>query len=92
MRYKEPDGTTSKLLEKVLYNQPVAFAATSDNFRFACAVTEFGMLLRASEFAGTSSTSNVITLATGAQGADTLGYRKDFIKLVKQYESTLAQK
>lgn len=92
MRYKEPDGTTSKLLEKVLYNQPVAFAATSDNFRFACAVTEFGMLLRASEFAGNSSISNVITLATGAQGADTFGYRKDFIKLVKQYESTLAQK
>lgn len=92
MRYKEPDGNTSKLLEKVLYNQPVAFASTSENFRFACAVTEFGMLLRASEFAGTSSISNVITLATGAQGADTFGYRKDFIKLVKQYESTLAQK
>lgn len=55
LRYKQPDGDESKLLE-----YPVALEHTQDrdiseNLAFAAAVAEFGMLLRDSEYAGDSS-------------------------------------
>ncbi len=92
LRYKEPDGSTSKYLEKALYNTPVDFAHTSDNFRFACGVVEFGMLLRNSEFKGDASMSEVLQLASGAKGADTNGLRAGFIDMVKQYSAQTANK
>lgn len=91
LRYKAPDGNTSKLIEKSLFNQPMAFAATSDNFRFASAVTEFGMILRNSEFKGDADINEVLQLASGAKGADKYGYRDEFIQLVKQYAGTTAK-
>ena len=57
--------------------------ASSDNFRFAAAVAEFGMLLRHSEFKSKASFNNVLTLARKAKGADEEGYRSEFIQLVK---------
>lgn len=85
LRYKDPQSSTSKLIEKAVYNSPVAFANTSDNFRFACAVTEFGMVLRDSEFKGDATLSEILQLASGAKGNDQLGYRSEFIDMVKQY-------
>lgn len=92
LRYKAPDGNNSKLIEKALYNQPVSFTSTSDNFRFACAVTEFGMVLRDSEFKGDADINEILQLAGSAKGADTHGYRAEFIQLVKQYAGTTANK
>ncbi len=49
-RYKAPDGDVSKLIEHPLKDDQLSIAKTSDNFRFAASVAEFGMLLRNSEF------------------------------------------
>ncbi len=86
LRYKAPDGNTSKLLQKVVSPESAALNQTSNNFRFAAAVAGFGMLLRDSEHKGKSSYANVITLAENAKGEDAEGYRAEFIRLVKAAE------
>jgi Ca-activated chloride channel homolog len=58
-------------------------ANTSDNFRFAASVAEFGMLLRHSEFKSAASYENVLQLARTARGDDEEGYRREFIELVE---------
>lgn len=82
-RYKAPDGDVSKLIEHPVADAQSLWAATSDNFKFAAAVAEFGLLLRNSEFKSDASYSNVLTLAKNAIGDDEEGYRAEFIKLVK---------
>ncbi len=83
-RYKEPDGATSKLLTHVVpFNKP---AAGSENFEFATAVAQFGMLLRNSEFKSNASYKSVLELARKAKGKDNEGYRAEFIKLVEVAE------
>jgi Ca-activated chloride channel family protein len=86
-RYKEPDGNKSQLLEQPVLDKSISFAQASENFRFAAAVAEFGMLLRNSEFKGHSSFNHVFVTAKTAKGVDKEGYRKEFIALVKKASS-----
>ncbi len=83
LRYKEPDGNTSKLLEFPLLDKNVAINKTSDNFKFAVAVTQFGMLLRDSKYKGVSNFEDIMSLAKEAIGEDKEGYRKEFIQIVE---------
>ena len=82
-RYKAPDGDVSKLIEHAVKDNRVAITGTSENFRFAAAVAQFGMLLRNSEYKSESSFDNVVSLAKKAKGSDDEGYRSEFIKLVE---------
>ncbi len=82
-RYKQPDGNKSQLLQKVVDADPLAWDETSENFRFAAAVAEMGMLLRGSQYKGQSSFDQVIRLARSARGRDEEGYRAEFIRLVE---------
>lgn len=90
-RYKEPDGETSKLIVHAVNDNPVTISSTSDNFRFATAVAQFGMLLRNSEFKGTATYEAVISQAAGSIGKDEEGYRTEFVKLV-QLVNSMVQK
>jgi Ca-activated chloride channel homolog len=92
LRYKQPDADVSRLLEHPVFDNQVAIAKTSDNFRFAAAVGQFGMLLRNSEFKANSSFSNVLKLAKNAKGNDEEGYRSEFIRLVESAQSIAANK
>ena len=83
LRYKEPTGMKSKLLEKIVYDKDNNLDNTSENFRFSAAVAQFGMLLRNSEFKGNASYESTILLARNACGEDIENYRGEFIKLVK---------
>jgi Ca-activated chloride channel homolog len=58
LRYKEPDGDTSRLLSRVVDN--TVMPAMSDNLRLASAVAELGMLLRGSQHKGEASFDAVI--------------------------------
>lgn len=91
-RYKNPDGDKSLLLEHVVKQQPIALGKTSDNFRFAAAVAEMGMLLRSSAFKGEANFDQVIRLAKGARGQDEEGYRAEFIRLVESAGSMVGNK
>jgi Ca-activated chloride channel family protein len=83
LRYKEPDGEKSQLIEMPLADKNIAIAKASESFIFSAAVAEFGMLLRDSEFKGQSSYENVLELARQGKGPDKFGYRTEFIKLVE---------
>ncbi|MDN3659185.1 von Willebrand factor type A domain-containing protein [Ferruginibacter paludis] len=83
LRYKQPAGNTSQLLEQAVNYAGKSKLHTSDNYRFAAAVASFGMLLRNSEFKQHASYTGVLQLANTAVGKDAEGYRKEFIKLVK---------
>ena len=83
LRYKDPNGSKSKLLVKSVLDVGIALQRTSDNFRWSAAVASFGMLLRDSEFKGAASHSQVLELAEGAKGEDPEGYRAELIRLVK---------
>ena len=82
LRYKKPDGDVSSLIEHPVMDNDIKLENTSDNFRFAAAVAEFGLLLRNSSFKSDASFTQAIGLAKKAKGEDKEGYRKEFIKLV----------
>lgn len=83
LRYKLPDENTSKLIEQVVLDKHTAFDKTSDDFRLAASIAEFGLLLRQSNFKGNANYEHIITTAKSARGNDEEGYRAEFIKLVK---------
>ncbi|WP_210514339.1 vWA domain-containing protein [Hymenobacter terricola] len=86
LRYKEPQGNSSKLMAQALTSAPGTIATASPDFRFAAAVAQFGMLLRQSEQRGTATWAATEQLANGARGADADGYRAEFVRLVRLAE------
>ena len=91
LRYKQPDGNTSRLLEFPVTDSGKSFERASNDFKFATAVAEFGMLLRDSEFKGNSSYGTVLEQAEAAKGADAEGYRSEFLTLVKAAQRLAGQ-
>lgn len=83
LRYKQPDSETSRLFEVPVRDTHTPFARTSDNFRFAVSVAEWGLLLRKSEFKGEATYAQVIQTAQNALANDPEGYRSEFVRLVK---------
>ena len=88
IRYKDPIVKDAKSVEE---STPIPFtltefAKTDDDYRFASAVAEWGMLLRNSKYKAKSSYSQVLDLAKNAIGKDEEGYRKEFIRLVEVSE------
>ncbi len=86
-RYKKPDEDVSKLIEHPVVDKQIPLAKTSDNFRFAASVAEFGMLLRNSEFKANASFENVSSMARKAKGNDEEGYRFEFIRMVENADA-----
>jgi Ca-activated chloride channel family protein len=82
VRYKDPDGDTSRLLEWPARDRPTPLARTSDDYRFAAAVAAFGMILRGTPYVKPMSLEEVVSLARGARGQDRGGYRGEFLELV----------
>ncbi|HEX8720798.1 MAG TPA: VWA domain-containing protein [Pyrinomonadaceae bacterium] len=83
LRYKEPEGGASRPLNVGVPDREASFGNASENFKFAAAVAEFGMLLRGSRYRGQSSYDSAARLARAARGADLSGRRAEFIDLVE---------
>ncbi|MEZ5307489.1 MAG: VWA domain-containing protein [Pyrinomonadaceae bacterium] len=90
LRYKEPDGTKSKLINQGVLDSTAAFASASEDFRFAVSVAEFGLLLKNSKYKAGSSFAQVSEIAGSAKGSDLNGYRAEFLGLVKKAEGLRA--
>jgi Ca-activated chloride channel family protein len=86
-RYKKPDGEVSSLISHPVMFTSASISKTSENFRFAAAVAQFGMLLRNSEYKQQSSYQNTWTLAKDALGKDEEGYRSEFLKMIKNAQA-----
>lgn len=80
VRYKEPDGDKSKLLEYPITSDYYTLHP-SDDFKFASCVTEFSMLLRDSEYAGRSSYGYVLDTLKSIKDKDE--YKEEFEDLVR---------
>ena len=91
LRYKKPDEDASKLMIQQVKDENRSLSSSSENFRFAAAIAEFGLLLRDSEFKQNSSLQQVIAMAQSAKGKDKNGYRAEFISLVES-TTTMAKK
>ena len=86
LRYKDPDGSASKLIEVPLKSEAKSFSKASADFQFASAVAAFGMLLKDSEHKGLSGFEQIA--ATAAKHTEVKGkeneYRKEFVELVRK--------
>ena len=83
IRYKQPSGDKSDLLSFTVKGDDRPLDKTTDDFRFAAAVAEFGLLLRNSPNKGDASYDEVTTLARKSLGADNEGHRAEFVGLVE---------
>jgi Ca-activated chloride channel family protein len=86
VRFKAPEGGKSELLELAVADEGAKLGAATEDFRFAAAVAEFGLLLRGSQYKGDASFAQVRELAAGARTFDPSGYRAEFLKLVQAAE------
>jgi Ca-activated chloride channel family protein len=75
------------LLEKPVKSTAYDIEGASENLRFAAAVAEFGMILRESEFKGSSSLESAAKLAKSARGEDEDGYRSELVRLIETVKS-----
>ena len=87
LRYKQPDGDTSKLLERPVKDRGAGYAAASEDYKFAASVAAFGMLLRDSKFKANATYDAILELADEAKGKDPNGYRAEFLRLVRMAKS-----
>ena len=86
LRYKQPDGDKSTLLEEVVSNKNLPRNRVSNNYQWSSVVASFGMLLRDSDHKGGLNYTDLIEKARAAKGEDRNGYRAEFIKLLEMSE------
>ncbi len=84
LRFKRPDGETSRLIKNTIYDEGMSFDQASDDFRFAASVAGFGMLLRQSPYAGNLDWDAVTETGWEALGNDRAGYREEFVELIRK--------
>ncbi len=82
LRYKAPEGDTSRLLEHIVADSNRGYGMASQDFKFATAVAGFAMLLRSPQSVPGLSYEAVIELAQDGMGNDRDGYRYEFLELV----------
>ncbi|MCC6910274.1 MAG: VWA domain-containing protein [Phycisphaerales bacterium] len=83
LRYKQPDGVTSRYLEVPVRDGELDWRQASADFRWAAAVAAFGMTLRDSIGRGDADFDLALELAGEARGLDEAGYRAEFMSLVR---------
>lgn len=93
VRYRQPGSLIGwpRTQEFAASDGGGAFAEASDDFRFAAAVAEFGMILRGSPHKGTGTMRDVIAWANSAIGVgdEVRSQRRDFIALARRTQALL---
>ena len=87
LRYKDPDGEKSRLIEEVLRMDEQNNIDNSNDFLFASCVAEFGLLLRDSEFKGSAEYKELLKRIKTAIKDSHDAYREEFYALVKKAKS-----
>jgi len=85
LRYKAPDGDTSKLIESPLKaTDPKDFDQATPDFQFAAAVAAFGMKLRNTPGSDDIAWKDIQSAAKRSLGEDPGSYRAEFLTLVEK--------
>lgn len=85
-RYKHPEGRKSKEMVHIIDDNTTSWDNATENTRFAASVAMFGMLLKKSQYAGTTSYDKTLSLAAASGESDYEGYRAEFATLIKTAE------
>ena len=80
LRYKQPEGDTSKLLTFPLADTNQPFAEVDQDFKWAAAVAQFAMLLRNSSHKGSASWSGLIETAESLATDDS---RRECVNMIR---------
>jgi Ca-activated chloride channel family protein len=83
LRYKEPNGTKSKLIVKPVKNKIVSIKEAGVDFKFAASVAAWGMKLRDSDYIEDVSYEAIIEMAKKSKGNDEQGYRAEMVRLME---------
>ncbi len=86
-RYKEPDSDVSVPLNLEIYDEGNVFAQSTDFMKFTASVASFSLLLRDSEYKGTSSYNDVIQWLDASNLSDPHGFKQEFRLLIQKAES-----
>jgi Ca-activated chloride channel family protein len=84
LRYKAPDGDTSKLISTVVKDNSTK--SNSTDFNFTAAAAMFAQLLRDSDFKGDATYDMVVRYAERGLGNDARGYRRELVRLAETAE------
>ena len=82
LRYKQPEGDVSTLIEEPVRGSGTDFQELSEDTRWAAAVAAYAMVLRDSPYKGTATIHDVQRWALESVGDDRGGYRAQFVGLV----------
>ncbi|ROL76932.1 hypothetical protein BLX41_13770 [Pseudomonas protegens] len=92
VRYKAPEGGSSRLIERpISAQQPAKLAEASPDLRFAAAVAAFSQQLKDGRYTGNFSLTDTAKLARSAKGDDPYGLRGEFVQLVELAQSLQTQ-
>jgi len=83
LRYKQPDGDTSTLMETIVEDGGGKFDTSGADLQFAAAVAAFAQILRGSSFVEGITLGAVEEIASSSLGADKGGYRAEFVDLCR---------
>lgn len=94
IRYKLPNEGKSKLLTTPIDAkvEVSSIDKASTEARFATSVAAFGQLLRGEAHTKDFTYDDVVSLAQSSKGADSFGYRAEFINLVRLAKSAAGMK
>ena len=84
LNYREPVDSVLQTIDYEVPGISVDFSDATADFRFSSSVALLGMLLRKSAYKGTGTYKLVLDLAKRSLADDPGGYRKEFLKLVKE--------
>lgn len=83
VRYKEPDGDESKLIDKAVTNGSyVDYERSGSNVKLACCAAEFALFLRNSDYISSEITPSAIRSEINNYGLDSSG---DLLSLIDNY-------
>lgn len=82
LRYKQPAGDTSTLVQFPVHDEGHTWDQASGDFKFAASVAAFGMILRDSAYKGAATFDSVMDWARAGESTDAHGYRKGFVNMV----------
>ncbi|MDE7302471.1 MAG: von Willebrand factor type A domain-containing protein [Oscillospiraceae bacterium] len=82
VRYKNPDNGKTYQTAKTVVKSDYA-KEMSSRLKLACAVTEFGLVLKNSDYKGTASISGALKLAKSVEKPDV--YEKELAELIEKY-------
>ncbi len=86
IRYKKPKEENSIPLNFIIKRNNIIndISKSSSNFRFSLAVAYFGLILK--KQVDISTLNEIIKLAKKSKGEDKLGYKEEFIQLIKSFK------